>query len=136
MKNQHDLAFHSDASSSPRTDPEILKRLEAYKKANIIDVAYYRRVIREAPERALDMLLYKDLQRHEADMQVIAKQLPLAKAFYKKQSPEVRKRIDQRLIDVDPYYSEKAFFDEVSREKSRQAMKSGKARVGGFSAFW
>jgi hypothetical protein len=103
-----------------RNNPEIQTRLDAYKKANEGEVAYYRRVIKEAPDRAVDMLLYKDMQRHEADMRLVAKQLPQAQEFYDKQAPEVKKRIDQRLTEVSPYYKDKAFVGEVLREMGRQ----------------
>lgn len=113
----------SNGAESPlqfRNNPEIQKRLDDYKSANASEVAYYRRVIKEAPDRAVDMLLYKDMQRHEADMRLVAKQLPQAQEFYDKQSPEIKKRIDQRLTEVNPYYKDKAFVGEVLREMGRQ----------------
>jgi hypothetical protein len=113
-----------------RNNPEVQKRLDAYKVANANDAAYYTRVVQEAPGRAVDMLLYKDMQRHEADMRLIEKQLPQAKAFYDAQSPEVKSRIDQRLEGVQPYYKDKAFVGEVLREmnrKNRQILTSPKA---------
>ncbi|OAM90404.1 hypothetical protein OH491_01585 [Termitidicoccus mucosus] len=103
-----------------RNNPEVQKRLDAYKVANAGDVEYYTRVVREAPERARDMLLYKDMQRHETDMRLIEKQLPQAKAFYNAQPQEVKSRIDQRLEGVQPYYKDKAFVGEVLREMNRQ----------------
>lgn len=115
-----------------RSNPEVQKRLDAYKAANANDVEYYTRVVKEAPERARDMLLYKDMQRHESDMRLVEKQLPQAKTFYDAQSPEVQARIDQRLEGVQPYYKNKAFVGEVLREmnrKNRQILTSPK--VGG-----
>lgn len=112
-----------------RNNPEVQKRLDAYKAANPNDTAYFTRVVQEAPGRAVDMLLYKDMQRHEADMRLIEKQLPQAKAFYDAQSPEVKSRIDQRLEGVQPYYKDKAFVGEVLREmnrKNRQVLTSSK----------
>ncbi len=112
-----------------RNNPEVQKRLDAYKAANSGDVEYYTRVVKEAPDRARDMLLYKDMQRHEADMRLIEKQLPQAKAFYDAQAPEVKSRIDQRLEGVEPYYKDKAFVGEVLREmnrKNRQTLTSPK----------
>lgn len=98
----------------------IQKRLAAYKTANGCDLAYYRRIIKDAPERVVDILLYRDMQRHEADMQSVAKQLPHAQEFYDKQTPEVKRLIQQRLSEVNPYYKDKAFVSEVSREMGRQ----------------
>ncbi len=103
-----------------RNNPEVQKRLDAYKAANENDVAYYTRVVKEAPERAKDMLLYKDMQRHEADMRLVEKQLPQARQFYDAQAPEVKARIDRQLKDVQPYYKDKAFVGEVLREMNRK----------------
>jgi hypothetical protein len=113
-----------------RSNPEVQKRLDAYKAANENDVGYYTRVVKEAPERARDMLLYKDMQRHEGEMRLIEKQLPQAKEFYNAQTPEVQARIDAQLKEVQPYYREKAFVGEVLREmnrKNRQILTSPKA---------
>jgi len=54
-----------------RNNPEVEKRLAAYKEANANDVDYYARVVKEAPERARDMLLYKDMQKHESEMRLV-----------------------------------------------------------------
>jgi hypothetical protein len=116
-----------------RTNPEIQKRLDAYKAANPSDVAYFTRVVREAPERATDMLLYKDMQRHDSEMRLVEKQLPQAKEFYAEQTPEVRARIDKALEGTNPYYKDKAFVGEVLREmnrKNRQILTTPKAGVG------
>ena len=106
-----------------RSNPEVQKRLDAYKSANENDVGYYTRVVNEAPERARDMLLYKDMQRHESDMRLVEKQLPQAKAFYDDQTPEIKARIDSQLKDVQPYYKDKAFVGEVLREMNRKNRK-------------
>lgn len=106
-----------------RNNPEVQKRLDAYKAANPSDVQYFERVVREAPDRARDMLLYKDMMRHEAEMRLVEKQLPQAKAFYDEQSAEVRSRIDERLKGVQPYYKDKAFVNEVVREMNRGNFK-------------
>ena len=115
-----------------RNNPEVQKRLDAYKVANSSDAAYFTRVVAEAPGRAVDMLLYKDMQRHESEMRLVEKQLPQAKAFYDAQTPEVQARIDQRLEGTQPFYKDKAFVGEVLREmnrKNRQILTSPKAGV-------
>ncbi len=115
-----------------RTNPDVEKRLTTYKEANPNDVAYFKRVVNEAPGRAVDMLLLKDMQRHETDMRLIQRQIPQAKAFYDDQSQEVRSRIDQRLNEVHPYYKDKAFVAEVLREmnrNNRQVLSTPKAGV-------
>jgi hypothetical protein len=103
-----------------RNNPEVEKRLEAYKGANANDVDYYARVVKEAPERARDMLLYKDMQKHESEMRLVEQKIPQAKEFYDAQPPEVQARIDQRLDNVRPYYRDKAFVGEVLREMNRK----------------
>jgi hypothetical protein len=103
-----------------RNNPEIQKRLDAFKTANASDAAYYTRVVSEAPGRAVDMLLYKDMQRHESDMRLVEKQLPQAKAFYEAQPAEVKARIDERIEGTNPYYKDKAFVGEVLREMNRK----------------
>jgi hypothetical protein len=120
--NDNSLSASSDKESplTFRNNPEVEKRLEAYKGANAIEVEYYGRVVKEAPDRARDMLLYKDMQKHESEMRLVEKQLPQAKEFYDSQSPEVQARIDQRLNNVRPYYRDKAFVGEVLREMNRK----------------
>jgi hypothetical protein len=116
-----------------RTNPEVERRLNAYKEANPNDVAYFRRVVREAPDRAADMLLLKDMQRHESEMRLVEKQIPQAKAFYEAQSEDVRARIDNRLEEVSPYYRDKALVSEVLREmnrQNRQVLTSPRPAVG------
>ena len=120
-----------------RNNPEIQKRLDAYKLANASDAAYFSRVVKEAPDRAVDMLLYKDMQRHESEMRLVEKQLPQAKAFYDAQTPEVKARIDERLEGTKPYYQDKAFVGEVLREMNRKnrqmltAPKTGMSMAAG-----
>jgi hypothetical protein len=106
-----------------RDNPEVKKRIEEYKAANPNDVAYYTRLVREYPERAIETLLYKDVQKHESEMRLIQKQLPQAKAFYDAQTNEARARIDRDLEGVQPYYKDKAFVSAVLREKDRQARR-------------
>ena len=132
IKTKDTRTASEEAPLQFRTNPEVEKRLNAYKEANSNDVAYFKRVVTEAPGRAVDMLLLKDMQRHEADMRMIERQIPQAKAFYDSQTPEVRARIDQRLNEVHPYYKDKAFVSEVLREMqrhNRQVLSSPKAGV-------
>jgi hypothetical protein len=79
--------------------------------------------VKEYPERAIETLLYKDVQKHESEMRLIEKQFPQAKAFYDAQTPEARARIDRDLDGVKPYYKDKAFVSAVLREKDRQARR-------------
>lgn len=106
-----------------RHNPEVKQRIDDYKAANPNDVLYYTRLVKEYPERAIDALFYKDLQRHENEMRLVNKQLPQARAFYDAQTPEAKARIDADLQDVSPYYRDKAFVSAALREKDRQARK-------------
>ena len=106
-----------------RENPEVKKRIDAHKAANPDDATYYTRLVKEYPERAIDTLIYKDMQKHENDMRLIKKQLPQAKAFYDAQPADVKVRIDEELKTVPSYYRDKAFVGEVLREKDRQARR-------------
>lgn len=106
-----------------RNNPEVKKRIDDYKAANPDDVLYYTRLVKEHPERAIDALFYKDLQRHESEMRLITKQLPQARAFYDAQAPEAKARIDADLEGVQPFYRDKAFVSAALREKDRQARR-------------
>ncbi len=113
-----------------RNNSEVQKAINAYKSDNENDVSYYNWVVKETAERARDMLLYKDMQRYEEEMRLIEKQLPKANEFHGAQSPEVKARIEAPLQDVQPYNKDKAFVDEVLRErnrKNRQILRSPKA---------
>lgn len=106
-----------------RDNPEVKKKIEAHKKANPDDVVYYTRLVRENPDRAIETLIYRDVQKHENEMRLIQKQLPQAKAFYDAQSPEAKARIDRDLEGVSPYVKDKAFVQAALREKDRQARR-------------
>lgn len=106
-----------------RNNPEVKKRIDEYKAANPDDVTYYTRLVKEHPERAIDALFYKDMQRHENEMRLINKQLPQAKAFYNAQAPEAKARIDADLQGVEPFYRDKAFVSAALREKDRQTRR-------------
>lgn len=104
----------------PKVNPEVNKRLDAYIAANQNDLQYYTRLVKENPDRAVRVLLLKDLNRHDNDMRLIEKQKPAAQEWYEKQKPEIRQRIDERLAKVNPFYADKAFVGEVLREMGRQ----------------
>lgn len=106
-----------------RDNPEVKAKIEAHKKANPDDVTYYTRLVRENPERAIETLIYRDVQKHENEMRLIQKQLPQAKAFYDAQTPDAKARIDQDIEHVHPYNKDKAFVNAALREKDRQARR-------------
>lgn len=106
-----------------RDNPEVKKRIDAHRKANPSDAAYYTRLVKEHPERAIETFLYKDMQKHETEMKLIAKQLPQAKTFYDAQAPDARARIDRDMEGVQPYYHDKSFVAAALREKDRQSRR-------------
>ncbi|MDB6095577.1 MAG: hypothetical protein JWM32_3139 [Verrucomicrobia bacterium] len=106
-----------------RDNPEVKKRIDAHKAANPQDVLYYTRLVTEAPQRAMDSLCYKDMQKHENEMRLIVKQLPQAKTFYDSQTPDAKARIDADLEGVNPYYADKAFVNAVIAAKDRQSRR-------------
>jgi len=85
-----------------RDNPEVKAKIEAHKQANPNDASYYERLVKEHPQRAIDTLVYRDVQKHESEMRLISRQLPQAKAFYDAQSPEAKARIDRDLEGVSP----------------------------------
>ena len=106
-----------------RDNPEVKAKSEAHKKAHPDDVTYYTRLVRENPERAIETLIYRDVQKHENEMRLIQKQLPQAKAFYDAQTPDAKARIDMDLEHVHPYNKDKAFVNAALREKDRQTRR-------------
>lgn len=106
-----------------RDNPEVKAKIEAHKKANPDDVTYYTRLVRENPERAIETLIYRDVQKYENEMRLIQKQLPQAKAFYDAQTPDAKARIDQDIDHVHPYNKDKAFVNAALREKDRQTRR-------------
>ena len=106
-----------------RNNPEVKSRIDQYKAANPDDVTYYTRLVKEYPERAIDAMFYKDMQRHESEMRLINKQLPQARVFYNAQAPEAKARIDADLQGIAPFYRDKAFVSAALREKDRQARR-------------
>jgi len=119
-KSDAKMEITGEAERATRLNPEIEKRLNAHIEANKSDHEYYTRLVAEKPDYAVRVLMLKDLRRHEGDMRLIEKQLPQAKEFFDKQTPQVQERINERLKGVNPYYGDKAFVGEVLREMNRQ----------------
>ena len=110
----------SNGVRPPRVNEDNLKRLNPYIAANQGAMERYTKLVKENPERAVRTLMLKDMQTHDADMRIVEKQMPAAKEWYAKQTPEVKKQIDQRIADVDPYNKEQAFVQAVIRERNWQ----------------
>jgi hypothetical protein len=75
------------------------------------------------PERAIDTLIHKEVQKHDSEMKLIEKQLPAAKAFYEAQDAQAKARIDRELEGVKPLYRDKTFVNAVFRESDRQTRR-------------
>jgi len=122
-KPKNEITLDADNSREPRNNPEVDKRLNAYIAANQTDHDYYSRLVKENPDRAVRVIMLKDMNRHDSDMRLVEKQLPQAREFYEQQPDDVKQRIDERLAKVNPYYKDKAFVSEVLREMGRQNRK-------------
>ena len=123
-KTEKTVELPAESPRAYRTNPEIEKKIDAHIAANPNDHEHYQRLVQENPERAVRTLIHKDQQKFEQDMKLVVKQMPGAQAFYEKQSPEIKARIDSNLEGVNPYFHEKAFVGEVIREMNRQNRKS------------
>jgi hypothetical protein len=114
-----------DSPQGPRTEFRVSERVEAklnpYIEAHPKDLEHYRRLISENPDRAARTLMLKDLEMFEVTMKQVLRQLPQAKEFYDKQTPEVKKRIDESVAKVNPYHHDQAFVGEVMAEVRRQS---------------
>lgn len=113
-----------EPSREPKVNPEVDKRLDLYIAANRGDHDYYAKLVKENPERAVRVLLLKDMKRHEEDMRLVEKQMPQAKEWFEKQTPQEQQKIRDRLANVNPFYEDKAFVGEVRRAMGRQAGRS------------
>lgn len=110
----------ADSRQGFRTSDRVEARLNPYIEAHSKDLEYYKKLISENPERAARTLMLKDLEKFEETMKRVNRQMPQAKEFYEKQTPEVKARIDEALAKVNPYHHDQAFIGEVSSEARRQ----------------
>jgi hypothetical protein len=103
-----------------RTSDRVEARLNPYIAAHPKDMEYYQNLVSQNPERAARTLMLKDLEKFEDTMKRVQRQLPQAKEFYEKQTPEVKARIDEAIAKVNPYHQDQAFVGEVTAEVRRQ----------------
>lgn len=115
-KNEMTLETRPGARTSERVEARLNPYIEAHQK----DLGYYTKLIAENPERAARTLMLKDLEMHEETMKRVTRQLPQAREFYEKQTPEIKKRIDDAVAAVNPYHHDQAFVGEVVTEYNRQ----------------
>lgn len=117
----HDAKTESAPRTEFRTSERVESRLNPYIEAHSRDLEHYRKLVGENPERAVRTLMLKDLEMFETTMKQVTRQLPQAKEFYEKQTPEVKKRIDDAVAKVNPYHHDQAFVGEVMAEVRRQS---------------
>jgi hypothetical protein len=121
-----------------RNNAEVKAKIERHKKEHPEDFVYYTRLVAEAPERAADTLILRDVQRYEREMSIIARQIAPAREWYNKQDAATKARIDRELEGVSPYYKDKTFvnavFNESSRQMRREFTKLGESAVAPFPA--
>jgi hypothetical protein len=120
-----------------KTNPEVERRLAEYKTANSRSVEYFTRLVREAPDRAVNFHFLDKMQQHEADTREAMRQMPNAKSIYHKMTPASKERVDKVLADVNPYNHAKRFVAAVRKEmnrvsfgENRKALRSPGAAVG------
>jgi hypothetical protein len=118
-----------------RTSDRVESRLNPYIAAHPKDMEYYQNLVTQNPERAARTLMLKDLEKFEETSKRIQRQLPQAKEFYEKQTPEVKARIDEAVAKVNPFHHDQAFVGEVTAEVRRQSFKQvfGKQPAAGMA---
>lgn len=104
----------------PRTNAEVEKRLNPYIEANRNDFERYTKLVKENPDRAVRTLMLKDMTAREGEMRLIEKQIPAARDWYNRQTPEVKQGIDERVAKVAPFNRDQAFVTAVVRERNWQ----------------
>ncbi|PAW79077.1 MAG: hypothetical protein B9S32_03735 [Verrucomicrobia bacterium Tous-C9LFEB] len=102
----------------PRINPEIDARLTTFIEANPRSVEYYRQLITENPERAVRVIMLSRMLRHEDQMRLVAKQLPIARKWAE-ETPGMIQRIEERIKEVAPGLRDRAFVREAMRQKAR-----------------
>lgn len=110
----------NNSTRPPRVNEDVERRLNPYIEANQEALARYTKLVKEDPNRAVRLLMLKDMHAHEGEMRMVDKQMPAAKEWYDKQTMEVKKAIDRRIAEVHPYNRDQAFVQAVVRERNWQ----------------
>lgn len=101
------------------TNPEMDARLDSFMKADSKSTEYFTKLVAENPERAVRKLMLNEMQKHDNDMKYVAKMKPQVEKWIGEQSPEVVKRIHDRIQNVPPIYQEKALIRAATQVKAR-----------------
>lgn len=103
------MAIESKPNKVPKPQPlqlrdneKVKARIAAYKEANPQDVIYYTRLVNEHPQRAVDSLILKDINRNDNIMRRMTRQIQVARNYFEKQSPENQARIEADLASNEP----------------------------------
>ena len=115
----------STAANAPlefRNDPRIDAGIAEYKKAHPRDTEYFTRLVKENPERAINFHFREKWERHVADTEAAAKQIPRAESIYNNMTPDSKARVDEALAKANPYNHTKGFVAAVNREMDRLAI--------------
>jgi hypothetical protein len=103
---------------SPRINEKVDQKLTAFMEENQKATEYYRKLVREDPERAVRTIMLSKLNKYEDQMRLVEKQMPQVKAWVD-QNPGVREKIEARIKDVNPIYKEIAFVNEAVKMRGR-----------------
>lgn len=101
-----------------RVNPELDARLSTFMTANAKVTDYYTQLVKEQPERAVRAIMLGKMFKHEDEMRLVQKRMPLIKEWVA-QYPGLHERIEERIKEVNPIYREKAYVNEAMRMKSR-----------------
>ncbi len=103
---------------APRINEEVDKKLTVFMEQNSKATEYYRKLVKEDPERALRTIMLAKLNKYEDQMRLIEKQMPQVRQWVD-QTPGMREKIEARIKDVNPIYREIAFVNEAMKAKAR-----------------
>lgn len=114
----HDNNSTTNEDRQQGINPEVDARLTQFMEANHRSTEYYRELVRENPERAVRAIMLGRMFKHEDQMRLVEKRLPLVQQWVD-QTPGMMEKITERIKDVNPFYRQKAFVAEAMRQKSR-----------------
>ncbi len=119
LPEQNENAASLSEERMLRVNPEVNNRLDGFMQANTKLTDYYTQLVKQHPDRAVRAFMLNKMFKHEADMRIVARQVPQAKEWLEQQEPSLKERIMERLAKINPLYREKALVREIAREKTR-----------------
>ncbi|SDT90725.1 hypothetical protein SAMN05444156_0627 [Verrucomicrobium sp. GAS474] len=103
---------------APRINEKVDQKLTSFMEENQKATEYYRKLVREDPERAVRTIMLAKLNKYEDQMRLVEKQMPQVKQWID-QNPGMREKIEARIKDVNPIYKEIAFVNEAVKMRGR-----------------